>query len=97
VGHDPQRQADPRPQPEATPPSAGAASWAANQNALQNVGHRTPRPPPPNIKLTCPAAIRFCDNDKQASSENQITWPGQVQRPDTSHGLDGEGPNLSPR
>jgi hypothetical protein len=35
---------------------------------------------PPNNKLTRPAAIRFNDNDKQGSSENQFTRPGQVQR-----------------
>src|SRR5262245_14465966 len=32
----------------------------------------------------------------KGSDTNQITWPGPVQRPDTSHGLDGDGPNLSP-
>jgi len=36
---------------------------------------------PPNIKLTCPAAIPIRDNDKQGSSKKQFTWPGQVQRP----------------
>ena len=32
------------------------------------------------------------DNHKQKSSGKQIRWPGQVQRRDTSYGLDGDGP-----
>ena len=33
----------------------------------------------------------------QVSIGNKITRPGQVQRLDTSHGLVGDGPDLSPR
>jgi hypothetical protein len=34
----------------------------------------------------------MCDNDKPVSNENQISWPGRVQRRDTSHVVDGDGP-----
>src|SRR5262245_28946188 len=47
--------------------------------------HANAAPDHPEAKdsqaLTCRAATTVSDNDKQASSENQITWPGPVQRP----------------
>src|SRR4051794_39567051 len=49
-----------------------------------------------NKQAHLPAAEPVSDNDKQVSIGKHITWPGQVQRRDTSHGLVGDGPDLSP-
>jgi hypothetical protein len=77
-------------QPRTLPTTAGPKGGERDNQQPTRSGHEPF--PPANNKLTCPTAIRFSGNDKQISSKKQNAWPVQVQRRDTSHGLDGDGP-----